>query len=459
MTHQTLSDYTPFLHHSINYCDGMRSHNVLCDYDGVITGTAGIADHPLSNIDCDFSTYWQADPAVADDDQYFEIELSDAVYCDSYIFNFNKPNTYTTPPYTSNPECWKAWTLKGKLNTGDAWTTLETVAANAVKFYRGTFTIGQFKYFRVESISAYDDVAQTSRIDAYLYTAGIFDSTKKYNDTFPDMRRGVNDRDSNPESSGFTGYEVYIHQMDLLIGDVYDLNGTISKLLKGEIINQYRYTNVAWSEFNENPVVINYPRSTVFARLNSLDFQANSGVCLYMCPPPDEIWYFIKSGYAFDETTANMNTPIVLKSPDNCHKLSPFYITIRSYSAYSELGARYKDTLSGEFKTNKFYITFSDPVNMESQVRLDGQEGEGRITDMDGTALTGVTNASANATVARLKIGNVWSGAKASVTFDPPVKLDGDVTTDLFEHNKSEKVKGSVFMYTLHGFKVPKGAV
>lgn len=178
-----------------------------------------------------------------------------------------------------------------------------------------------------------------------------------------------------------------------------------------------------------------------------------------MFPPPNEIWYFINSGYAVDETDANMNTPIVLKSPDNAHKITPSYTTVRTYSSYSVLGARYKDTLSGEFKTNKFYITFSDPINMLSQIRFDGQEGGGLITDMNGTALTGATNASSNVNVARLTIGTPFRGRQASVTFDPPIKLDGDIATDLFEFRKSEKVLGSVFRFVLTGYKVPKGAV
>lgn len=456
---QQLSDYTSFRHSSVNLCDEEDTHNVVLDYDGIITGTAGITDHPLSNIDSDFSTYWQAVSTVAEGDQYVEIELSDEVYCDSYILNFNKPQTYGTAPYIPNPECWKIWTLKGKLNTGDAWTTLETVSTNAVKFYRGTFTRGQYKYFRVESITAYDDISQSSRIDAYLYTAGIYDSANKYIDTFPDTRRGRNDRNGEPENASFTSHDIYIERIVLSIADVYDLNGELSKVIKGEIVRQHRHLGGMWSEYCESCSELQYPQSLQFTRLNSIDFVANSGVCLYMCPPPNEIWYFIKSGYAFDETSTNMNTPIVLKSPDNCHKISPSYTAIRTYAAYSVLGARYTDALSGEFKTNKFYITFSDPVNMESQIRFDGQEGKGLITDMDGTALTGAVDASSNVLAARLTIGDVWRGVQSSVVFDPPIKLDGDILTDLFEFRKSEKVKGSVFRYTLHGFKVPKGAV
>jgi hypothetical protein len=432
----------------VNFCDEMDTHNVVLDYDGIITGTAGIADQPLSNIDSDFSTYWQAVSTVADDDQYVEIELSDTVYCDSYILNFNKPQTYRTAPYIPNPECWKIWTLKGKLNAGDAWTTLETVSTNAVKFYRGTFTKGQYKYFRVESITAYNDIAQSSRIDAYLYTAGIYDSANKYIDTFPDTRRGRNDKNHNPENINFTNHDIYIEHIVLSVADVYDLNGEISKVIKGETVRQHRHLGGMWSEYFKNSTEIHYPQSLKFTRLNSIGFVANSGVCLYMFPPPNEIWCFINSGYAFDETSANMNTPIVLKSPDNCHGISPSYTSTRTYSCYSILGARYKDTLSGEFKTNKFYITFSDPVNMESQIRFDGQEGKGLITDMDGTALTGAACASSNVNVARLSIGGVWRGVQSSIVFDPPIKLDGDVLTDLFEFRKSEKVKGSVFRYT-----------
>ena len=456
---QQLSDYTSFRHSSVNFCDEKDTHNVVLDYDGIITGTAGITDHPLSNIDSDFSTYWQAVSTVAEGDQYVEIELSDVVYCDSYILNFNKPQTYRTAPYIPNPECWKIWTLKGKLNAGDAWTTLETVSANTLKFYRGTFTRGQYKYFRVESITAYDDISQSSRIDAYLYTAGIYDSANKYIDTFPDTRRGRNDRNGEPESADFANHDIYIEHIVLSIADVYELNGEISIVIKDETVRQHRHLGGMWSEYYKNSVEIHYPQSLKFTRLNSIDFVANSGVCLYISPPPNEIWYFVNSGYAFDETSANMNTPIVLKSPDNCHEISPSYTATRNYTAYSVLGARYKDALSGEFKTNKFYITFSDPVNMESQIRFDGQEGKGLITDMNGTALTGAVNASSNVNVARLPIGNVWRGVQSSVSFDPPIKLDGDVSTDLFEFRKSEKVKGSVFRYTLHGFKVPKGAV
>ena len=36
-----------FVHSSINYCDEMDTHNVILDYDAIVTGTAGITDHPL----------------------------------------------------------------------------------------------------------------------------------------------------------------------------------------------------------------------------------------------------------------------------------------------------------------------------------------------------------------------------------------------------------------------------
>lgn len=151
-------DAEPFIHASINFCDEMDTHNVVLDYDAAITGTTGITGHALGQLkDHNFDTYWQADSAVADDDQYFEAELSDAIYVDSYIMNFHKPQALTTPPYTPHPNCWKVWTLKGKLLSGDSWTTLGTITSNTVKFYRGSFTSGKYKYFRVESISAYGD--------------------------------------------------------------------------------------------------------------------------------------------------------------------------------------------------------------------------------------------------------------------------------------------------------------
>jgi len=454
-----LSDYSPFTHVSINWCDEFDTHNAVIDYDASVTGTAGITDHPLSEIaNHDFETYWQADPAVADDDQYFAIELSAAVYCNSYIVNSHKPQNYTVSPYTPHPNCWKAWTLKGKLNAGDAWTTLETVAANDLKFYRGTFTRGQYKYFRVESITAYDDVAQSSRIDAYLYNLGIFDSTDKYNDTFPDTRRGRNDVNSNPETDSFSGYDVYIDHIHMIVSDVCCMNGVLSKYVKGERTRKYRHFSGLWSDFADDVLDVTHPEILKLTRLNSIDFVTNSGICLYMFPPPDELWYFLNSSYTFDETTANMNTPIKLKVPDNSCKISPTYTTTREYTSYAVLGSRYKDAQSGEFKVNKFFIAFSDYMNMETQVHFHGQSCEGLITDMDGTALLGATNANSSVNVARLKIGDVWRGRAATLDFDPPIKLDGNVPTDLFEFRKSEKIMGSVFRYVLHGFKVPKEA-
>lgn len=450
-------DAVKFIHSSINYCDEMDTHNVVLDYDASVTGTAGATGHPLSNIAThDFDTYWQADPGVVENDQYFELELSEAIYCDSCIINFHKPQTYRTAPYTPNPECWKAWILKGRLLSSDSWTTLESVTTNTLKFYRGTFTRGEYRYFRVESIYAYDDTGQTSRIDAYLYTMGIYDSTNKYDDIFPDTRRGRNDKDTDAESTDFTGHNIYIEEMDLIISDIYDLNGEISKVIKGEIRRQYRHIGGVCTEFCHDATRINYPQDMKFSRLNSIDFTANTGICLYMFPPPDEIWWFINSAYAFDETSANMNTSIILKIPDNSSKISPSWTAIRSYDSYSVLGARYKDTLSGEFKVNLFYITFSDPINMESQIKFDGQDGKGLIADMNGTALTGSTNASSNVNVARLKIGDIWRGKQAHVVFNPPLKFDGDDSTHTFEIQKSEKIKGSVFRYALRGYKVPK---
>ena len=35
--------------------------------------------------------------------------------------------------------------------------------------------------------------------------------------------------------------------------------------------------------------------------------------------------------------------------------------------------------------------------------------------------------------VARLPIGTPWKGKQASIMFNPPIKLDGDVATDLIE--------------------------
>ena len=460
---KSINEWTPdqnaekFIHSSINFCDEMDTHNYILDYDASVAGTTGITNHPLSNItDHTFSTYWQADSGTPDNDQYFELELSEAVYCNSYIINSNKPQEYRTSPYTPYPNCWKAWTLKGKLLSSDSWTTLETVSTNTLKFYSGTFTRGEYKYFRVESISAYDDTSQSSRIDAYLYTMGMYDSTNKYHDIFPDSRRGRNDKDLNAESTDFTDHYVYINEMDFIISDVYDLNGEISKVIKGETRRQYRHIGGVWMEYVNDISKIDYPQDLTFTRLNSLDFVANSGVCLYMFPPPNEIWWFINSGYAFDETTANLNTSILLKIPDNTCKVVPNYTTTREYCCYSVLGARYKDTLSGVFKTGKYYITFSDNINMESQIKFDGQECKGLITDMDGTALTSSAYGRSNVNVARLKIGDVWRGKQAHIIFNPPIKLDGDEITETFEIQKSEKVKGSVFRYALRGFKVPK---
>ena len=447
----------PFCHSSINYCDEMDTHNVILDYDAAVAGTVGTTGHPLSNIAVhDFDTYWQADSAVADDDQYFELELDDAVEVDSCIMNFHVPYAYTTAPYTPDMSCWKGWTLKGKLNSADSWTTLETVTANSIKFYRGTFTAGTYKYFRVEGITAYDDQSQTSRIDAYLYTIGLYDSDTKYNDTFPDTRRGRNDRDSDVENTRFAGCYLYINKMSMIDGGVYDLNGEISKIVKGEVRRQHRHLGGVRVDFVENPHLLCCPSHLKFTRLNSIDFVANADICLYMLPPPDEIWCFINSGYAFDETSANMNTPIVLKIPNNAHKLSPSWTTTRTYLSYSVLGARYSNVMSGEFKTGKFYISFSDLINMDSQIKFDGQESKGLITDMDGTTLTGAANASSNVNIARLKVGDIYCGCSGELTFDPPIKLDGDVATDLFEMRKGEKVKGSVFRYMLYGFSVHK---
>lgn len=449
-------DAEKFIHSSINFCDEMDTHNYILDYDATITGTTGIADHPLSNINDDFSTYWQADSAVADNDQYFELELSEAIYCDSYIINSHKPQEHRTPPYTPYPNCWKAWTLKGKLLSGDGWTTLETVTTNTLKFYRGTFTRAQYKYFRVESMSVYDDTGQANRVDAYLYTMGMYDSTIKFHDIFPDTKRGRNDKNSNVESTDFTGHYIYINEMDFIISDVYDLNGELSKVIKGETRRQYKHISGVWMEYVHDAIEINYPQDMTFSRLNSLDFVANSGICLYMFPPPNEIWWFVNSAYAFDETSANFNTPILLKIPDDACKVVPSYTTTRTYCCYSVLGARYKDTQSGVFKTGKYYITFSDNINMESQIKFDGQECKGLITDMDGTALTSSAYGRSNVNVAKLKIGDVWRGKQANIIFNPPIKLDGDDVTETFELQKSEKVKGSVFRFALRGYKVPK---
>jgi hypothetical protein len=370
--------------------------------------------------------------------------------------NFHVPHAYATAPYTPDMSCWKGWVLKGKLNSTDSWTTLETVTGNSIKFYRGTFTSGEYKYFRVDTITAYDDQSQTSRIDAYLYTMGLYDSVTKYNDVFPDPNHGRNDCCDEPESDRFVGHTIYITKMSILEGSIYDINGEISKVVKGETQRQFRHIGGLKMEFNEDEIEIDRVNAIKMTRLNSIDFVANSGIALYMFPPPNEMWWFLGSGYAFDETTTNMNTPIILKVPDNVYKLSPAWTTTRTYSSYSVLGARYTNTRSGTFKVNNFFITFSDPTNMDSQIRFDGQENKGLICDMDGTALTGATNASSNVNVARLRIGDVWKGRDAMTTFDPPIRLDGDEPTDLFEMRKEDKVKGSVVRFVLYGFKVPK---
>jgi len=448
----------PFVHSSINYCDEMDTHNKVLDYDASVTGTPGeTADTPLANIAAhDFDTKWQAQAATPEDSQYFELELSEAVDVDSYIMNFHVPHDYVTAPYLPDMCCWKSWKLSGKLNAGDGWTTLETVAANTLKFYRGTFTKGNYKYFRVAGISAYSDQAQTVRIDAYLYTMGLYNSAYKYIDRFPCPCRCRNDVNSNPESAGFTNHSIYITKMITLGAAVYDLNGEMRKAVRGEVIRKYRHIGGIKMEFGEDIHSVDRVNAVKFTRLNSIDFVANADICLYMFPPPDEIWWFLNSAYAFDETTDNMNTPIILKSPDNAHKLTPILTTTRTYSAFSGLGARYVRTMSGEFKVGKNYIVFSDPVNMESQIRFDGQEGRGLIADMNGTALTGCTNASSNVNIARLKIGDIWRGRYGTLTFNPPIVLDGDDASHLFEMRKNEKVKGSMFRYTLYGFKVPK---
>ena len=447
----------PFIHSSINFCDEMDTHNYLLDYDAVFTGTPGITGHPLTDIDHDFDTWWQADNTIADDDQYLEIELVEAVFCDSHILNMYKPQDYRVSPYTPSPKCWKGWVLKGKLLSSDDWIVLETVTTNDIKFYHGSFTRGKYKYFRLEGISAYNDVAQTARVDAYLYTMGIYDSATKFNDSFPDPLRGRNDTDGTVEGLNYANHKVFITHMDFSMSDMYDLNGEITKVIRGEEVRKYRHTGGMCMEFCNDSVLVDYPQSLKFTRVNSLDFIANSGICLYMFPPPNEIWWFLNSSYAFDETSANMNTPIILKVPDSSCKVVPVFTAIRSYNHYAILGARYESTQSGEFKVNNYYITFSDPINMESQIKFNGQACEGLITDMDGTALTGASNANSNVTVARLKIGSIWRGKQASVPFNPPVELDGDDLTSLFEIQKGEVIKGSVFRYALRGFKVPKG--
>lgn len=461
---RSLSEWVPpdtaesFIHSSINYCDEMDTHNHILDCCVSIDGTVGITDHELFNIlDHDFSTYWESNATTPEDDQYFEITLSNSIdACDSYIMNFHIPYAYATAPYTPDMSCWKAWTLKGKVDESDSWTTLETITNNSLKFYRGTFTSGYYKYYRVEGISAYDDQSQTNRIDAYLYTMGLYDSTIKYTDKFPDTSHGRNDYGDEIENARFKNNTIYITKMTMTEGAVYDLNGEISKVIKGETLRQYRHISGLKMEFNDEEIEINRINSIKITRLNSIDFVANSGICLYMFTPPDELWWFVGSGYAFDETTANINTPIVLKVPDNAQKLSPSWTTTRTYSSYSVLGARYANTQSGTFKVNNFFITFADLTNMDSQIRFDGQEGKGLICDMNGTALTGATNASSNVNIARLKIGDIWKGRDATVIFDPPIKLDGDDLIHTFEMQKSEKIKGSVLRYTLEGFKVPK---
>ena len=447
----------PFIHTSINYCDEMDTHNKILDYCAAITGTAGATGHPLSNI-CshDFATKWQAHSGTPDNDQYFEIVLSDPVEVDSYIINTHVPYTYATAPYTPDMSCWKAWTLKGKLEVGDSWTSLEAVTNNSLKFYRGTFTKGTYKYFRVESISAYSDKSQSARIDAYLYTMGLYNSTNKFFDQFPDPLRGRNDSGVIKEAAIYANHYAYITALSFTVGDIYDLNGQINNLVWGQVAHCHRHLGGLMSELSSESAMVNFPDHIKMTRIHSIDFVANANICLYMFPPPDEIWWFINSGYAFDETSANMNTPIVLKTPDNAHKLSPSWTTTRTYSSYSVLGARYANTFSGQFKTAKFYIVFSDHVNMESQIRFDGQEGKGLITDMNGTALIGAANASSNVNIVRLKIGSIWRGWYGTVRFNPPIKLDGDDPTHLFEIRKAEKIKGSVFRYVLHGFRVPK---
>jgi len=448
-----------FVHSSINYCDEMDTHNVVLDYAATVTGTAGqSSDTPLSNIATDsFDTKWQAEAATPENNQYFELELSDAVDVDSCIMSFHVPYAYSTAPYTPDMSCWKAWVLKGKLNTGDAWTTLETVTDNTIKFYRGSFTKGEYKFFRVDGIYAYSDQAQAARIDAYLYTMGLFDSANKYIDTFPDSRRGRNDCDTDAESTRFTNSWIYVTKMTMTEGAVYDLNGEIQKVIKGEVVGRHRHICGTRIEFGVDVTQVNRVNAVKFSRLNSIDFATITGICLYMFPPPDEIWWFMNSAYAFDETTGNLNTPVVLKRPDNAHKTAPIWTTTRTYSSFAVFGARYTNTMSGVFKTGKYYVAFSDAVNMESQIRFDGQESKGLITDMDRTALNKCTNASSNVNVARLKIGDCWRGRQGSLIFNPPLKLNGDVATELFEMRKSEKVKGSVFRYTLHGYFVPKG--
>ena len=448
----------PFVHSSINYADEMDTHNKIIDYDASVTGTPGESDTtPLSNIAThDFDTKWQAESSTPDDDQYFELTLSEAIYVDSYIMNFHVPYPYTTSPYTPDMSCWKGWTLKAKLDISDSWTTISTVTNNSIKFYRGTFTRGEYKYFRVESITAYSDQSQSARIDAYLYTMGLYDSAHKYHDCFPDPIRGINDYDSAPESNVFAGHYAYITDLLFVDGDVYDINGEVIISIKGEYVRRHSHVGGILSEFGQDVAIARRENQLKMTRLETIDFVANSGICLYMLPPPDEMWWFVNSGYAFDETSTNMNTPIVLKKPDNAHKLSPSLTVMRTYSSYSVIAARYTNAMSGTFKANTYYIAFSDDINMDSQIRFDGQESQGLVTDMDGTALTGCADASANVNVVRLKIGSIWRGWYGTLHYDPPIKLDGDIAAHLFEVRKSEKVKGSVFRYSIHGYKVPK---
>ncbi|MEA3338615.1 MAG: hypothetical protein U9R15_01485 [Chloroflexota bacterium] len=447
-----------FVHSSINYCDEMDTHNIIHDYDAVVTGTTGeTTDTPLTNIATrDFDTKWQAEAATPDNNQYFELELPEARDVDSYIMNFHVPYPYTVAPYTPDMDCWKTWTLKGKLNAGDAWTTLETVTANAIKFYRGTFTPGEYKYFRVDGISAYSDQAQTARIDAYLYTMGLYDSTTKWNDAFPDSRRGRNDLGTDPENVKFANCHIYIDSMTLVAGDVRDINGSVTKVIKGEHVRRWHHYGEIQSEFCENSQNLRHDNAIKLTRMNGVDLVENTGIVLYLFPPPDEIWWLVSSGYAFDDTTDNLNTPIFLKGADNCHKLSPSWSKYRAYTSFCVLGTRYPSMKSGTFKTNKLYLAFSDDVNDVTMEDYDGQEGTGIVVDMNGTAITIANKAMVNANIARLKIGDLWRCVSGTHTFDPPIKLDGDVATDLFETLKNEKVKGSVFSYTLHGFLVPK---
>lgn len=96
---------------------------------------------------------------------------------------------------------------------------------------------------------------------------------------------------------------------------------------------------------------------------------------------------------------------------------------------------------------------------MDSMIFFDGQEGKGLVTDMDGTVLTPATvvvDAVSAVTMLRLKIGDVSRGHSANLSFNPPIKLDGDDATHTYEIQKSEKMKGSILRFSLRGFKVPK---